>query len=1627
MIRNFTLKRKKGKTNVVPLFTLLLSLLALESIGQEVYEFSNAGATGREGPTQGQVNAAYAGTNLDGNVVIETQGIQEWVVPATGLYQIELAGATAGTARPDHDGLGRRISGEVMLTEGQLLKIVVGQQGLVSDQSATALWKSGGGGASWVYSDDTPLIVAGGGGGAGQLSSKSDAPFDANFYSGWSHWSTFPQLQNTNVGHGGQAGDFSANATSLSLSTGAGGGGWLSDGAESTENRQNSYDNRGRGKPGNFIGGTASNFNAHGGFGGGAAGTDNTGAGGGGGGYTGGPGGDGYNAGTNGSVWGAGGGGSSYWSENFEQIQDLGTNDTNGEVIVTELYFVSALNIENASCTESSDGSINAQITGGVPPYTFEWSTGQVEVEAVANAQNQVSDLAPGDYTITVTDNDGLEMSGTFTVGPDPIEVSFDMTQTTTCEENGDGVLTANVTGGTAPYTYVWSSGETDATISNKAFGEYTVTVTDANDCASVDGTESITVNDNLAPEALAQNIEVYLDATGAASIVAQDIDFGSSDDCSIANRSIDVSEFSCADIGAEPVFDGNTVLDLDGDDDRVHFDQLISFSSNHTIATWIKMDASENGVIFSWGSPTVNNYTYFFVQSGRIRYSSGNGTPSPQSVAGTTFIGDNEWHHVAATRNSLGDVNLYIDGNFEASGNLALHVDNPTQTSIGAGLLNGAYQLPLDGHLDEFAYWTEELSASEVQDIQCSGVQGADIYLDFESGAGTNIVADASGNGNSASLVNMDANSDWASFGEPKPLASCPVGVKVRLTVTDAGGNEAEADAYVTVNDTISPTAISKSFTVELGANGIGALSAEDVDNGSTDNCAVDEMSVSKESFNCENLGTNQVIMSVTDIHGNSKSTSAEVEVVDLLEPTLSVQNVQVSLDEEGNASITTDDAEVSSADNCGIANKTLSLTDFSCEDLGEVIEVDMTVTDGSGNTHSETFEVTVIEENEPTADPQAYTVALDENGLVEFDQTMIDDFIGGNDTDDCSGIDADSRSIAQTQFTCEDLGENTVTYSVSDLSGNTGTAPVVITIVDELAPTAIAQNIVAELDEDGLAVISAADADNGSTDNCSVATRELNITEFSCENLGEQEVTMTVADASGNESQASFTVEVVDQVAPAITEGLSATVYLDENGQGIFDTAPLLAQATDNCGVEAIVASMIGEEEQEYMDVNGFPFSCEEVGSSSGPLYVRDNSGNLTEFMLELNVVDTIKPSFDLSTIELQVDAEGNAFLSEEMLTQYAADNCGVAEVAIQTEQFDCSQIGSTQSTEIIVFDLHGNATQQTLEVQLIDNLAPEVQVEDITIELGADGFASLSSDALDMMIQDNCTPEDFQLSSESFSCENLGTNNAMITVTDASGNSGSAQFNVTVVDNVAPQIEGPQVIQVCQGNPVSYEAITASDNCSAELIIVEGLLSVDTGTPGEYMIQAQAFDPSGNAASRDIMVVVEPAAIVDLGEDMQVEIDELVTLVAGENSANAYLWSTGETTPSISFMAQADVTISVEVTTPEGCVSGDDINIELINPLGVNEDANGNSVRFFPNPTSGNVSLKLGLNRTVTNLQITIMDMSGKAIDQKMIPAAQNGQVINLDLSQAAKGVYLVNVKADELNLTERVVKQ
>jgi hypothetical protein len=150
---NITVNNDPGTCGAVVNYT---TPVGTNPCGADSVVFTNCGATGRFGPTQGQVNTAYSGTNLDGKVTINTQGFQEWTVPLTGTYKIVAKGAQGGGSFP---GFGASITGEVALTQGAVLKIVVGQEGHISS------CEGGGGGGSFVSTlANVPLIVAGGGG-----------------------------------------------------------------------------------------------------------------------------------------------------------------------------------------------------------------------------------------------------------------------------------------------------------------------------------------------------------------------------------------------------------------------------------------------------------------------------------------------------------------------------------------------------------------------------------------------------------------------------------------------------------------------------------------------------------------------------------------------------------------------------------------------------------------------------------------------------------------------------------------------------------------------------------------------------------------------------------------------------------------------------------------------------------------------------------------------------------------------------------------------------------------------------------------------------------------------------------------------------------------------------------------------------------------------------------------------------------------------------------------------------------------------------------------------------------------------------------------------------------------------
>ncbi len=148
----------------------------------------------------------------------------------------------------------------------------------------------------------------------------------------------------------------------------------------------------------------------------------------------------------------------------------------------------------NVLCFGEDNGSINLDVTGGTPPYSYSWNTG-------ATTQD-INNLTAGLYTVTVTGANGCELIEEIEITePEPLEVDIDG-EDILCNGVDTGSITSIVSGGTPPYTYSWSNGATSQNLENLSAGTYNVTVTDANGCTVAD---SATISEPS--EALGVNI----------------------------------------------------------------------------------------------------------------------------------------------------------------------------------------------------------------------------------------------------------------------------------------------------------------------------------------------------------------------------------------------------------------------------------------------------------------------------------------------------------------------------------------------------------------------------------------------------------------------------------------------------------------------------------------------------------------------------------------------------------------------------------------------------------------------------------------------------------------------------------------------------------------------------------------------------------------------------------------------------------------------------------------------------------------------------------------------------------------------------------------------------------------
>ena len=182
------------------------------------------------------------------------------------------------------------------------------------------------------------------------------------------------------------------------------------------------------------------------------------------------------------------------------QVTDAnGCTRTETVTIVEPAALQSASNAAAVRCNGGSDGSVSVSVQGGTSPYTYQWSTGA--------SSSSVDQLAAGNYSVTVTDDNGCTITGAVAVTEPPALLLSTQGDAWLCIGQSTQIQ-ASAAGGTPGYAFLWSNGAQTAnqTVQPAATSTYAVTLTDANGCIA--GPQSVVLQLYPALTAIVSNAD---------------------------------------------------------------------------------------------------------------------------------------------------------------------------------------------------------------------------------------------------------------------------------------------------------------------------------------------------------------------------------------------------------------------------------------------------------------------------------------------------------------------------------------------------------------------------------------------------------------------------------------------------------------------------------------------------------------------------------------------------------------------------------------------------------------------------------------------------------------------------------------------------------------------------------------------------------------------------------------------------------------------------------------------------------------------------------------------------------------------------------------------------------------
>ncbi len=958
--------------------------------------------------------------------------------------------------------------------------------------------------------------------------------------------------------------------------------------------------------------------------------------------------------------------------------------------------------------TVTLDGSGNGTLS---PIDVDGGSTDNCAIASRSLSQSSftISDIGTVDVTLTVTDNSGntdectaiITVEQDITITPMCLDVSVNLDPLS----GQASITTADIDNGSTAVEGIASLTLSQTLFDCSHVGNNTVTLLVTDNLANTNTCmATVTVSDNSSPIAVCANISIQLDDSGSGTVDPASVDGGSSDNCLPLSFSLSQTTFTCTDINV-PVSVTLTVTDANN-------------NSSTCMATV---------TITGGGAPVALCQTLPTVQLD----ATGMGTLTAAEV------NDESYDPCGSITSMSLDQTIFTCTDVGATTMVTLTVsDDDNNTSTCSTTVNVEDQIPPTAVCNDFTLLLDSGGIAVLTESDIDGGSSdycSDVTLSIDR-------------------TNFDCSDVW----EPIP---------VLLTVEDSSDNFDECTAMVTVQDNAPPIALCHNLTLYLDESGTASTTSEAIDNGSSDNCGLASVVLGQTDFDCSDVGNNLVTLTVTDINNNVGDCLTNIVVQDNVPPTLVCQDVTVQLDENGSYTLFNALFETSVSDNCGVGNLGyVSPGIMDCSHVGQVISVTVARKDVNNNLGTCNAQVTVEDNLAPSAVCQDLTIQLDANGNASIPINVGTNDVDGGSSDNC-GIA--SLDLDQTSFDCNDVGANTVNLTVYDVNGNSSSCSGTVTVTDNIAPTALCQNLTLQLDGIGQTSTTAEAVNNGSFDNCGIASINLDQTTFNCNNLNQLTVSLTATDVNNNSASCNALISLEDNIAPtALCQNL--TIQLDANGYANTTALAIDNGSSDNCSINSY-------------SLDQKTFTCGEIGENMVTLTVTDQSDNSSSCIATITVKDNLAPTALCQNITLQLDANGNASTTATNVNVGSFDNCGIASLSLGQTTFGCSDVGTNIIT-LTVTDVNGNTNSCTSNIIVEDNLSPGItQCEGLTTVFNGEDEMSTAS-LVSFSASDACGIMSTTYSPEVITCDQLGqTISVTVTAVDQNGNSNSCTANV------------------------------------------------------------------------------------------------------------------------------------------------------------------------------------------------------------------------------------------------------